>query len=222
MQSNDSDPPDADQAAAASAPLPTPASPLERLIADLGEQGFGVIDEFLPHKTVVRLRTCADLRSIRGEFKAAAIGSANNRQRRADIRGDFTCWLQEPLYPAEREALALLEHLRLELNRRLFLGLLDVEIHYASYPPGAAYARHVDQPEGTHQRRVSFALYLNLEWDSQAGGELRLHENERAVADIEPRGGRLTCFLTDGRVHEVLPAKRVRMSLTGWFRARAE
>ena len=204
------------------APAPTHATPVERLVADIREQGFGVLDDFVPHKTVVRLRTCADLRSIRGEFKAAQIGSARTRQRRAEVRGDFTCWPQEPLYPAEREALALLEHLRLELNRSLFLGLLDVEIHYAGFPPGAAYARHVDQPEGEHQRRLSFALYLNLQWDAQAGGDLRLYDDERAIADIEPRGGRLACFLTEGRAHEVLPAKRVRMSLTGWFRARAE
>ncbi len=196
--------------------------PAAQLIADVREQGFGVLDDFLSHKSVVRLRTCADLRSIRGEFKAAAIGSARTRQRREDIRGDFTCWLQEPLYPAERETLALLEQVRLEFNRRMLLGLLDVEIHYASFPPGAAYARHVDQPQGAHQRRLSFALYLNLEWDARAGGELRLYEADRAIADIEPRGGRLVCFLTQGRVHEVLPAKRVRMALTGWFRARAE
>lgn len=220
MHSYDGDPPDADPAAMA--PAPTHATPVERLVADIREQGFGVLDDFVPHKTVVRLRTCADLRSIRGEFKAAQIGSARTRQRRAEVRGDFTCWPQEPLYPAEREALALLEHLRLELNRSLFLGLLDVEIHYASFPPGAAYARHVDQPEGEHQRRLSFALYLNLQWDAQAGGDLRLYDDERAIADIEPRGGRLACFLTEGRAHEVLPAKRVRMSLTGWFRARAE
>jgi SM-20-related protein len=217
MPSPDDETPEA-QIPAAETSVPAPA---ERLITDLRDQGFGVLDDFVPHKTVVRLRTCADLRSIRGEFKPAAIGSARTRQRREDIRGDFTCWPQEPLYPAERETLALLEQLRLELNRNLLLGLLDVEIHYASFPPGAAYARHVDQPEGTHQRRLSFALYLNLEWDAQAGGELRLYEAERAIADIEPRGGRLACFLTEGRVHEVLPAKRVRMALTGWFRVRA-
>ena len=218
MSSHDNEAPGAD---AATPQTPAPG-PTERLIVDIREQGFAVLDDFIPHKSVVRLRTCADLRSIRGEFKAAAIGAARTRQQRADFRGDFTCWLQEPLYPAEREALALLERMRLDLNRSLLLGLLDLELHYASFPPGARYARHVDQPEGTQLRRLSFSLYLNLEWGRQAGGELRLYDGDHAIADIEPRGGRLACFLTEGRAHEVLPAERVRMALTGWFRARGE
>jgi len=80
----------------------------------------------------------------------------------------------------------------------------------------------VDQPAGKAERRVSFALYLNLDWDAACGGELRLYESGQAVADIEPRGGRLACFLTQDRLHEVLPCKRVRMSLTGWFRTRPD
>lgn len=197
-----------------------PAGAIESILAGIQEQGFGIADNVISHKTVVRLRACADLRAIRGEFKPAAIGAARSKQQRPDVRGDQTCWLQEPLYPAEREARQLLEQLRLGLNRELILGLFDIETHYALYPPAAVYARHVDQPEGSSARRVTFALYLNLEWDAAAGGELRLYDAQQPIADIEPRGGRLVCFLTPGREHEVLPAKRVRMALTGWFRAR--
>jgi SM-20-related protein len=204
---------------------PAPAAevaitPAQAFAQAMRDQGFAVIDDFIDHKTVVRLRTCADLRSIRGEFRAAAIGAA--RQRRDDIRGDFTCWLQEPLFPAEREAQASLDRLRLSLNEQLLLGLFDTEVHYATYPPGAAYGAHVDQPTGNAARQVSFALYLNLDWDARCGGELRLHDENVPIADIEPRGGRLCCFLTPGRLHEVLPSTRVRMALSGWFRTRAE
>jgi SM-20-related protein len=199
----------------------SPALALESLLAGIREQGFGLVDNFVDHKTVVRLRTCADLRAIRGEFKPAAIGAARSRQQRNDIRGDQTCWLREPLFPAESEARQKLEKIRLGINQELMLGLFDLETHYALYPPGAAYARHVDQPADSDARRLTFALYLNLEWDANAGGELRLYDAGQAVADIEPRGGRLVCFLTAGREHEVLPAKRARMSLTGWFRTRA-
>jgi SM-20-related protein len=49
---------------------------------------------------------------------------------------------------------------------------------------------------------------------------LRLHETDDRAVDIEPVGGRLVCFLTPGRVHEVLPARRERLSISGWFRGR--
>jgi SM-20-related protein len=32
--------------------------------------------------------------------------------------------------------------------------------------------------------------------------------------------GRLAAFLTAGREHEVMPTRRDRLSLTGWFRGR--
>jgi SM-20-related protein len=38
--------------------------------------------------------------------------------------------------------------------------------------------------------------------------------------DIEPIAGRLVCFPTSGREHEVLTAHRERLSISGWFRAR--
>ncbi|HEY0745870.1 MAG TPA: 2OG-Fe(II) oxygenase [Steroidobacteraceae bacterium] len=113
-----------------------------------------------------------------------------------------------------------MEDLRLECNREAYLGLFEPELHYSLYPPGAAYARHVDQAQGTTQRKVSLVLYLNEGWEPGDGGVLRMHEANTGVLDIEPLGGRLVCFLTSGREHEVLPARRDRLSISGWFRAR--
>jgi SM-20-related protein len=143
------------------------------------------------------------------------------QQRRESIRGDFTCWLREPLLPAERQLLQKIEELRLELNREAFLGLFELELHYAKYPAGSAYARHVDQPLGNSQRRVSLVLYLNPEWQCTDGGALRLYGGKDGFIDIEPLAGRLVCFLTLSREHEVLKARRDRSSISGWFRARA-
>jgi SM-20-related protein len=166
------------------------------------------------------LLQCAQARQARGDFAAARVGSGADAQRREDIRGDFTCWLREPLYPAERSLLDRLEGLRLELNREATLGLFELELHYARYPPGAGYARHVDQPLGTTQRQVSLVLYLNADWQPADGGVLRLHDSDDRTLDIQPVGGRLVCFLTPGRVHEVLTARRERLSISGWFRGR--
>jgi SM-20-related protein len=182
-------------------------------------EGVAVHEGFVSGPQVRELRDCAEERRQRGDFHEARIGGAERRQRRADIRGDRICWIEAPLLPPESALLEDLERLRLTLNREAYLGLLDVELHYAWYPPGAGYARHVDQVQGQDHRQVSFVLYLNEGWTPAWGGELRLFEGA-ASRDIEPRAGRLVCFLTAGREHAVLPTHRDRLSITGWFRRR--
>jgi SM-20-related protein len=188
--------------------------------ADLSAVGIFIRDEFIVPAQVRSLVDCARARQAQGEFAAARIGNDASRQRRAEIRGDFTCWLREPLYPAEHLLLQELEQLRQELNREAYLGLFELELHYAWYPPGLGYARHLDQPRGGTQRKVSLALYLNTGWEPPAGGALRIFEADDGFRDIEPLAGRLVCFLTEGREHAVLPACRDRWSISGWFRAR--
>ncbi len=188
--------------------------------ADLGIDGISVRDQFLAPPQIRALLDCASLRRARGDFDAARIGSDRSLQRREDIRGDSTCWITAPLWPAEQTLLEQLEQLRLELNREAGLGLFELELHYAWYPPGAGYVRHVDQPQGRAQRRVSLVLYLNEDWTPAAGGELRVFDAADGHRDIEPLAGRLVCFLTPGREHAVLPTQRDRLSISGWFRTR--
>ena len=141
-------------------------------------------------------------------------------QRREEIRGDFTCWMGLPLWPAEQALMDELERLRLDLNREAMLGLFELELHYAWYPRGAGYARHVDQPQGREQRKVSMVLYLNEGWAPGAGGELRIFGMPGGPQDIQPLAGRMVCFLSAGREHAVLPTQRDRLSVSGWFRTR--
>ena len=182
--------------------------------------GVWVRDRFLASSQIRALTDCAHLRRARGDFSAARIGGERSVQRRGDIRGDSTCWIIPPLLPAEQALLAELERLRLELNAHDILGLFETELHYAWYPPGAGYARHVDQPQGRAQRQVSLVLYLNEDWAPAAGGELRIFFAAEHHRDIEPVAGRLVCFLTPGREHAVLPTQRDRLSISGWFRSR--
>jgi SM-20-related protein len=188
--------------------------------AGLRLDGISVRDQFLAPSQVRALVECARLRRARGEFGAARIGSGRGLQRREDIRGDSICWITPPHWPAEQALLGQLERLRLELNREAMLGLFELELHYAWYPPGAGYARHVDQPQGRTQRRVSLVLYLNEDWIPAAGGELRIFDPADGHRDIEPIAGRLVYFLTPGREHAVLPTQRERLSVSGWFRTR--
>ncbi|HTV94443.1 MAG TPA: 2OG-Fe(II) oxygenase [Steroidobacteraceae bacterium] len=181
---------------------------------------MAVRDAFLSPREVRALAGCARARRGRGEFAEGRIGAGPRIAQRTDVRGDSICWLTQPQGAAEARILGRLEALRQRLNREAFLGLFDLELHYAWYPPGAGYARHVDQPLGRAQRRVSLVLYLNEDWSTGDGGALRMHGEQGAQRDIEPLGGRLVAFLTESRQHEVLPARRARLSLTGWLRAR--
>ena len=192
--------------------------------AELIATGISIRDHFAGPSQIDALLKCVEIRKSRGEFAPARIGSRGALQRRADVRGDLTCWLCEPLHAAERGLLAQFEELRLELNREAFLGLFELELHHAWYPPGARYSRHVDQHHnsaGSAQRLLSVVLYLNKHWDAADEGVLRIYGTAEHALDIEPVAGRLVCFLTPGREHAVLPAKRDRYSISGWFRARS-
>jgi SM-20-related protein len=134
-------------------------------------------------------------------------------------------WLQ----PAEASTgqaayLDRLEALRLALNRRFFLCLSDFDGHFAIYPEGGFYTAHLDRHAGSDERQVTAILYLNPDWQPGDGGELKLWttagEKTGAFVLIEPRMGTLVCFMAGDFWHEVLPAKRTRMSITGWFRQR--
>lgn len=179
-----------------------------------------VRDGFLSGGQVGALVRCLRLRRQAGEFAPARIGRGANLVRRAEIRGDETCWMAEPLHAAEQDLARRFEVLRLELNAHGYFGLFDIELHYARYPVGARYLRHRDQPQGDGARLVSSVLYLNEEWSPGWGGALRLYGASGEWTDLAPLPGRLVLFLSS-REHEVLPAYRERLSLTGWFRRRA-
>jgi len=187
---------------------------------DLSASGISIQDQFASAAEVFALRECVRARELRGDFAPGRIGRLGAERRRDHIRGDFTCWLSEPLLPPERLLMQRMEELRLQLNQDAFLGLFELELHYARYPAGAAYSRHVDQPQGSTQRKLSLVLYLNPEWQSSDGGILRIHAADERFVDVEPIAGRMVCFLTPGREHEVLQAQCERLSISGWFRGR--
>jgi SM-20-related protein len=195
---------------------------LDDLVSGLREEGLAIRDRFLGEPQVRALALCAAARQERGDFAPARIGAGGALQWRADLRGDWICWLEQPLFPAERELLEQLEEMRRCLNQHLFLGLYELELQYARYPRGAGYARHIDQPHGRAARRLSWIVYLNETWSAADGGTLRCFNDQGVLREIEPLSGRLAIFLTEGRQHEVLPAVRERLSIAGWFLVREE
>jgi len=187
--------------------------------------GCAVEADFLPHATVAALADEARTRDAAGEFHAAGIGRGTERVQRSDVRGDRILWLDEgSASPVQQPLWQALDALRAALNEKLLLGLFSFEAHYALYPPGAFYRRHRDQFRGgaasSDDRVISCAIYLNQDWTPADGGALRIYDDE-LVRDVLPVAGTMVCFLSDRFEHEVLPATRERLALTGWFRRRA-
>jgi SM-20-related protein len=155
-----------------------------------------------------------------GALRRANVGAGARRRLQAEVRGDHIAWLEPPgATPAQRACLERFEALRLALNRELQLGLLDFECHFAVYPPGAAYRRHLDRFASDDRRTLSCVLYLNDAWSAEDGGALRLHL-PGGRRDVLPLAGTLVAFRSERFEHEVLPARRERLSLTGWFMRR--
>jgi len=195
---------------------------VERICAAIAADGFAIEAEFLPPPVVAALAEEAHHRDAAGEFRPAGIGRGDRRVERSDIRGDRILWLEENTrVAAERAAIDALETLRLALNRAAYLGLFGFEGHYALYPPGAFYRRHRDRFRDDDARVVSCALYLNATWRDADGGALRIYLDDGRALDVPPLGGTLACFLAERYEHEVLPATRERLALTGWFRRHA-
>ena len=187
--------------------------------------GWASMPECLDLADSLRLRIeCCEAQE-RGDFKRAGVGRGLDLQVREDVRRDEVMWLQTGVDAGEQVIyLAKLELLRLALNQRFFLGLFEFEGHFAIYPEGAFYKAHLDRHAGTNDRIVTIILYLNLDWQPGDGGELKLWTTPEGKAGafilIEPRMGTLVCFMAGDFWHEVLPATKTRMSITGWFRQR--
>lgn len=198
----------------------TPARPIDGLIEQLATRGFGIVDEFVAGSLLSDLRArCLSLQAS-GDLRQARIGRGTQEREAPEVRGDFISWLSAPALDAEQLLLARFEDLRTALNRGLMAGLEDFQGHFALYPSGATYARHVDRLVGTDVRAISVALYLNEDWAADEGGALRIYTGGGASEDVLPRGGRLVAFQSERFEHEVLPATRERLSFTGWYRRR--
>lgn len=190
------------------------------LIDHLAAHGWASASEFFPLQTMAALLQEAQALWRSDVFNVAGIGRGGEFKVRADIRSDHVLWLYDNnLTVPQREYRAAIEALRQELNAQLYVGLQEFEAHYAVYPPGAFYQKHLDRFSTADERIISCSLYLNPNWSAADGGALRLYEGARSV-EIYPKAGTFVIFRSDTIYHEVLPALRERFSLTGWFKRR--
>lgn len=199
--------------------------PLARAIHAIAENGYAIIDDFLAPVEIEVLAETIKAKWLNGEMVSAKTGKAGLKNQQ--IRGDYIAWLDETdRSPAVMAYFRQMEMLRLLLNTQLFMNVQELETHIAVYPVGSAYQKHLDQfshgsANQIQHRQLSAVLYLNQNWQAHHGGELRLHLDDSNHIDISPNAGRIVLFLSAKFWHEVLPAQRERLSLTGWFRTRS-
>ena len=174
-----------------------------------------MLPDGLPPDVALALTAYAD-RVDAEDFHAAAIGRGTEQQRNRFVRRDLIHWMDER-DPALASWRSWTESLRIELNRRLFLGLFSFESHLAHYRPGDFYRKHVDAFRGEANRVVSLVCYLNEGWTEGDGGELVLYA-ETGTVIVQPIHRTVVLFLSEEMPHEVRPAMRDRYSVTGWFR----
>ena len=199
------------------------ANALPQLVDALVEQGWFVGEGFLDAELCQALHRELMEMAERDALAAAGIGRGDEHQLRRDIRGDAIRWLDRESL-AQRRYLEAMGELQRELNQALFLGLFEYEAHFAHYPPGAFYKKHLDSFRGRANRVVSTVGYLNPGWPADGGGEMAIFaadEPEREVARVRPEAGNFACFLAETVPHEVLPTRLPRASIAGWFRRNA-
>ena len=192
-------------------------NPVFESIADgLAEHGYAVEDQFLSQPEVDGILKAGGFEATT-DFKKAGIGNKQSLQIQEGIRGDYIKWLDKTDSPeAVQVYLKRLQELVQYLNQALFLSLKDFEVHMTVYPEGSFYKRHLDQFKKDDHRKLSVILYLNPDWKEDQGGQLRMYLPGQ-TKDFLPMAGRLVIFRSDEIEHEVRPASRERLSITGWI-----
>ena len=196
---------------------------LDYISQEIYSNSYVVVDNFVDEsyrKALLKEQT--ELLN-KGQFKKAAVGKGDQKQVRTEIRSDEVLWMDPTtLSPLQVVFWEKIEELKQVLNRRCFLGLKSFEGHFARYPIGSFYKRHLDQFHAVPHRIVTVILYLNDSWTEADGGQLRMYfpqeDGSERVEDVLPLGGRLVVFLSEEIPHEVLPTHKERISITGWLR----
>lgn len=192
----------------------------EALIQGLIDDDYGCCTDFILPDTILGLRKNIETITELGKMKPSGIGSSENFQLDKSIRGDKINWISDlSTNPFEVIYLQKLKKFIHHLNATCFTSIGTYESHYATYPIGSFYKRHIDQFKTEKGRKFSVVLYLNDQWDHADGGQLSLYPVDKPALSIIPLGGQLVFFRSDEMEHEVLPSfTKERHSIAGWLK----
>lgn len=188
----------------------------EKIISEYLTKGYSIVENWLEIKeTDLLKRELANLNK-EDKFRKSAIGNKFTETVKKSIRGDFIYWLDETKY-ADAFFLKINDFVNY-LNKTCFAGIISKEFHYAIYPTGAFYKKHIDTFQNDDRRVISIVCYLNKNWTINNGGQLKLYlDNE--TKEIFPTNGKIVIFDSKTIEHEVLPIlSGKRLSITGWLK----
>ena len=197
----------------------------ERIINDILLHKYSIVENFFSDEEVSILRQSLLNKHEEDAFKKAAIGNRVNEMIVKSIRGDVILWMDEQRADvSEQLFFNKINSLVNYLNKTCFLGIIHKEFHYALYPEGTFYKRHLDTFQNDDRRKLSFVCYLNEDgWLQENGGELVLYLNDNGQETekvIYPFPGRVVIFESQILEHEVKPVNTERLSITGWLKTR--
>jgi SM-20-related protein len=190
----------------------------EKLIQGLLVKSCGSVDGWFSQDEQDCLRKSLLKHYQQDEFHLAGIGKHAYFQKEKEIRNDQVYWLSKAEANAcELRFFQLVDEFVAYLNRTCFAGIRSYEFHYALYEQGSFYKKHVDQFMNDDRRQFSFVTYLTEFWEPGDGGELILYLKKERVT-VQPIPGRALFFRSE-IPHEVLPANKKRLSITGWLKS---
>ncbi|MGE8646039.1 2OG-Fe(II) oxygenase [Acinetobacter vivianii] len=184
---------------------------LDQILDDLNEFGFALIDDVYSNEYVQSL--VHECTSHLAEFRAAGVQNGVV----SHIRSDHILWIDGQL-PIAQQHIKALEEFSQALNQAFYLGIKEVEAHFACYNAGEFYALHRDNPQQKNDRIISTVFYVHESWQEDWGGQLRLQDKNGQWHIIQPSPNRLAIFQSD-LLHEVLRSKQQRLSITAWLRS---
>ena len=190
----------------------------EIMVKDISSKGYSIHPNALPTDLLFKLSEHLQVMPS-STFKRAGVGRNNDHTINNFVRTDEIFWIEGDT-EVESKWLCWAQSLQKYINRHLFLNLSSFESHFSHYAEGDFYKKHKDAFKGESNRVLSMVVYLNSGWMNEDGGELVIYtgkSNQDAVKVI-PGYGTIVLFLSEEFLHEVLPAKRDRFSIAGWFR----
>jgi len=185
----------------------------------LEHSSYAVIENFVDPKEAQYLLEEIQRLIEEEALKDAAIGRGVQSDVVKSIRKDEIKWIDPGTNNKNIASfLTTVEQLGVYLSQYFRVAIKRYEGHWAHYPSGAFYKKHVDQFQETNNRIFSIITYLNPNWGETDGGELVIYQDNKPNVLIQPKQGSMVCFRSDLLFHEVLPTNRSRYSITGWYR----
>ena len=180
-----------------------------------------VDDGYIIIENALEQRLCKNLLLLAQEesgYENAGISNSSQLHIDSTKRSDKTRWIDDDNH-TQSEYLSFTTGLLKYLNRSLYLGLKYYESHFAIYEKGDFYEKHLDAFKHSKNRVVTTVYYLNEDWEENDGGKLIIYDSHNnKLTTVSPKANTLVVFMSDIFPHEVLPAKKERYSIAGWFR----